>query len=452
MYNYNDDYVILFDEDGQPYIAHASVREMAGKAGAAIRNVASRAGSALKGMQRPGHKYYARLDDPKRPGKYLYFYSKEELDRYNAARTGAAQSQRTIKDLEKAYKANPTKENAARLMRARSGASADQQRYKDAESSARNNYNNSLRGRIDNATDRLEETANRLKGNASNAVSNAKSNFERMRDDLKKRAGVGARASYEKEQKESDEANARYDRILQGFRDAHARGDKESEERLGRTLRLYDQTREREEREAREAKNAYDSSWAGKANNMINNARNAINGTKDKATAALKDVRDKAGNYKNMSVDQIKKMNESLKSALGNTSEYIKSGREAIQNTTGVGLRDTTNTLMQKLSDADQTRDKVLQAHSAAVEAGDTEKAAELQRSFKLIDDYVSDLRKATEKTKSNYTSSIAGKVNSISYDAAEKLMQKFNEGKTLTKQEMSQLFAFFGNFMGGNK
>lgn len=431
MYNYNDDYVILFDENGQPYIAHGVV-------GDAVKRV----GNALKGMKRPGHKYYARLDDPKRPGKYLYFYSKEELDRYNASRSGSAQSQRVIKELEKAYKANPTKENAARLMRARSGVSADQQRYKDAESAARSRYNSSLRGRIDNATDRLEETANRLKGNASNAVSNAKSNFERMRDDLKKRAGVGARAAYEKEQKEADQANARYNTMLEGYRNAFNTGDKAAEEYLGRRLREFDTEREREEREAREAKNAYDSSWAGKANSMINNARNAITGTKDKATKALEDVHDKASNFKSMSVDQIQKMNESLKSAIGNT-------REAVQNTTGIGLRDKTNSLMQKLSDADQTRDKVLQAHSAAVDAGDTEKAAALQRTFKLLDNYVTELRKVTEDTKSNYTSSIAGRVNSISYDTAEKLMQKFNEGKSLSKQEMSQLFAFFGNFMG---
>lgn len=446
MYNYNDDYVILFDEDGQPYIAHANLREMAGKVGGAVK----RGVSALKGMKRPGAKYYQRLDDPKRPGKYLYFYSKEEYDRYIRAQSGANQSKRVISELEKAYKANPTKENQARLLRARAGAMADQQRAKDAETSARNRYNSSLRGRIDNATDRISD-------NVNNTVSNARDKAQRMREDIRKKIGVGARANYEKESGEAAEVRERSQRILQGIRDARARGDTESEARLRRTYDLYNKTVEKENREAREAKDAYDSSLAGKINNMISRARKGGQDVKDKASDVVDLIRYNAPELKDMTADQIKKMNNSIKSAIGTAGNYAKAGREAIQNTTGVGLRNTVSSLAQQLSDAQQVAETVTSEAKAARDAGDNARANQLGDTFRLINDHINNLQKEYDQVRGNYDTSPARKVNdtitdakAISQATAQKLMDKFNEGKSLTKDEMRQLFAFFGNFMGG--
>lgn len=455
---YNDDYIMLFDENGQPYIEHASLAGIRSAVTGAVRSGVSK----LKGMRRPGAKYYARIDDPKRPGDYLYFYSKEEYDRYRENQTRSRTADRELQRLERAVKANPSAKNKAALLSKREEINNAKRQAEESENAARKRSNEVSVGRaIDDAKSNLKSA----KSSLGNKVNQAKNTIDQMKNDLKKKAGVGAKAAYDKEQKEADEANARYDRILQGYRDARARGDKESEERLGRTLRLYDETRSREEREAREAKNAYDDTWAGKANNMINRARKSISAGQDKVEDTIKSIKDGSVNLKNMSVSQINKMADDLKSAPAQAREYIDSGREAIQNTTGIGLRDTVNTLKQKLSDASQVRDKILAEHSAAIDAGDTERAAGLQRAFKRIDDAVSEYKDQVDEATKNYTNSIAGRrlnqpepksiplhdtstasdTPQVSDTRVRKLLDKFNDGATLTKKEMQELMSVLG-------
>lgn len=95
-----NDYVILFDENGTPYIAHADISAIKNKVSSIVNNVKTRA----KGYQRENHKYYMRIDDPKRTGKYIYFYSKAEYDRYLHADIA-------VQKAEKIAKANPSARN-----------------------------------------------------------------------------------------------------------------------------------------------------------------------------------------------------------------------------------------------------------------------------------------------------------------------------------------------------
>lgn len=66
---YDNDYIVLIDENGQPYIAHAF--------GDRIKNYAS---------NRKNHKYIQRFDNYWGPGKHAYAYSQAEVKMYNAGR------------------------------------------------------------------------------------------------------------------------------------------------------------------------------------------------------------------------------------------------------------------------------------------------------------------------------------------------------------------------------
>ena len=234
----NNDYVILFDENGQPYIAHASMREIADKAITTIRRGASK----LKGMKRPGAKYYQRIDDPKHPGKYLYFYSKQEYDTYMKNRMNL----------------HRTAQQQAQMQR--------------IESNARKAYNNSLRGKINNT-------------------------FDRMRNDFRNKTGVGLQQKVKKEQKEAREVNDRYNRTLQSYREAFNKGDKENEARLGNELRSYDRIRSKEESDVRNAQNTYN-------NSLIGRTKNAVTTRVDDVKNKLNDMQDAKSKQKELSAKE----------------------------------------------------------------------------------------------------------------------------------------------------
>lgn len=546
---YNDDYIMLFDENGQPYIEHAS---LAGIKNAITSRVSSGV-SKLKGMKRPGAKYYARIGDP---GNYRYFYSKEEYDRYLQADTAVKQA---VKEAQR----NPSRQNQLRvqqLMQKRdsygSGDNPTQRNIKNSIQSAKNritSMRNDLRNRAANAAEnaknkvgigarssynkeqseadeiskKYDDTFNRMRAavkrghtaeaehlqrqlaamepsrqkevsearrakdiydnslagkadrvasKAKNAAANIydklddipenmKNKGRELSENIKNTVGIGLKDKATKERKEADQYNARYNTMLEGYRNAFNTGDKAAEEHLGRRLREYGNDRDREEREAQEAERAYNNSWAGKASNMINRARGSVAAGRDKVEDTIKSIKDGNINLKNMSVSQINKMADDLKSAPAKAREYIDSGRDAIQNTTGIGLRETVNTLKQKLSDASQVRDKILAEHSAAVDAGDTERAAGLQRAFKRIDDAVSEYQEQVAEATKNYNNSIAGRRNNqpepksiplhgtstandttqVSEARIRQLLDKFNAHEKLSTKEMNIVMSFLG-------
>lgn len=76
----NGDYVILIDENGQPYIAHS---------------VFSRIGDAAKSAGRTAHKYIAKVGEG---AKARYFYTQEELKAfYNRGKAAAGKAAETVR-------------------------------------------------------------------------------------------------------------------------------------------------------------------------------------------------------------------------------------------------------------------------------------------------------------------------------------------------------------------
>lgn len=86
----NSDYVILIDENGQPYIAHS---------------VFTKARDAAKSAARSAHKYIARIGD-------RYFYTQEELKAfYNRGKAAAGKAAEAVRGA--ATKAATTAKSAA---------------------------------------------------------------------------------------------------------------------------------------------------------------------------------------------------------------------------------------------------------------------------------------------------------------------------------------------------
>lgn len=93
---YNDDYVILVDENGQPYIAHAFGDGVRAKWG------------SLKGR---ATRYIEKVKT--KNGKWRYFYSPEELKAfYNEKKYSKNKNIKNTEDLQKAQKAKYTADQA----------------------------------------------------------------------------------------------------------------------------------------------------------------------------------------------------------------------------------------------------------------------------------------------------------------------------------------------------
>ena len=99
----DQDYILLFDENGQPYIAHASLSGLRQRASGAVRAVgqaaANAAGAAKEGVGRgvrTTHKYIQKIEEN---GRTRYFYTQEELKAYYAEKKAAAQQ--TVNNVKK---------------------------------------------------------------------------------------------------------------------------------------------------------------------------------------------------------------------------------------------------------------------------------------------------------------------------------------------------------------
>lgn len=485
---YNDDYIMLFDENGQPYIEHASLAGIRSAVTGAVRSGVSK----LKGMRRPGAKYYARIDDPKRPGDYLYFYSKEEYDRYRENQTRSRTADRELQRLERAVKANPSPKNKAALLSKREEINNAKRQAEESENAARKRSNEVSVGRaIDDAKSNLKSA----KSSLGNKVNQAKNTIDQMKKDLRDRAsdtkdaiqkttGIGLKSKAEKERKEANKANSDYNTMLEGYRNASNTGDKAAEEHLGKRVKEYGDTRDREEREARDAENAYNNSWAGKANNMINKARNAGNSakntTQDKANDIIKSIKEGTTKISDMSTAQISKLADDLKSAPTKAREYMDAGRDAIKNTTGIGLRETYNTAQQKVKRAEDVMDQVDAELRTAVANGDTNRAKELSRTKMNLSETLREYKQEAKEADKAYYNSIAGRLsgdktfkdnnesntssntvtwennpNITTWDNAtgsqpsnatiQKLLDKFNAHEKLSTKEMNIIMSFLG-------
>lgn len=184
-----NDYVILFDEKGTPYIAHAgwfdnaknAARNAANAVGNAAQQVANRAKGVGRGV-RTNHKYILKVNEN---GKTRYFYKPEEVKAYYEAK------RKGIKNpAEYAQKAADAASNAVDAV-------------KNAASKAGNAARSAFREATGQAArDRMDEAANRRDTEAANMQIN-KQNREASRSNVQSARQATREAEAERNRSEA---------------------------------------------------------------------------------------------------------------------------------------------------------------------------------------------------------------------------------------------------------
>lgn len=192
----DDEYMILFDQNGSPYIAHASLSGMRQRTAGALRSarsaVGSAAGAVKKGVGRgvrTTHKYIQKIEEN---GRTRYFYTQEELKAYLAEKKAAAQ-QTVNKAKEKARAGMGEAQEKASKARTRAEQIGNEFKNKASDTvqtakrygEAVKNYTNAQTNGLKDATSDAVESA---KNKTRKAAQNAKNAVEDTVSDIKKSA------------------------------------------------------------------------------------------------------------------------------------------------------------------------------------------------------------------------------------------------------------------------
>lgn len=220
------DYVILFDQNGSPYIAHASLSEIGQRTSGALRA----AGSAAAGTVRRGvgrgvrttHKYIQKIEEN---GRTRYFYTQDELKAYLGEKKAQAQqvADKTKEKVragmgaaqEKASKARTRAEQISNefknkasdsLNEAKASASAYKE-YQDASKQASDeNFSEASKDRMKKAWSELQKHPAGMKAEmARRKVAEAGEAVENASDDVKEKASEVASNAKETAIKAKDE-------------------------------------------------------------------------------------------------------------------------------------------------------------------------------------------------------------------------------------------------------
>ena len=312
------DYIVTVDRDGRPVICHAGI-------------FGGNKGGTQKGSQRENHKYLARIADK---GKYLYFYTKQELENYYRGGRKKVEDATGItarKNLENANIFNRKKRQEAYDNTALGRAEKTARGALDKASSATAGLRTKARGAVGNAKDRLgfderedlenanifnrkkrqEAYDNTALGKAENAVkglreksgefgSNLKSKTERMREELRKGAGIV-----------SDKARGAVDN---------------TKDRLG-----FDEREDLENANIfnrKKRQEAYDNTALGKAENAVRDAREKVGELDDRVRDAAGSAREAVGNL----ASRAEKLRDDIRKNIEDIADDV---REQAGNVTG---------------------------------------------------------------------------------------------------------------------
>lgn len=356
---YQNDYIIAFDENGKPYIAHS-----------AVGNAVNRVASAVKNARgdRQNHKYILKIDEN---GRKRYFYTQDEVKAYyeekrkqaagavdkakegvkntvsnakNAVREATGQAARDRMDA--AAKNRDTWANARsdandRLQKASEEKYAARQEKEQAQKEAReaDNAIKGLRDKVNTDIRRAIEDLNKetaakrrqaqatydaYRANSVNKTNEAVY-FQRAAEQAKADAAQ-ARSDRERADKSSDLSVRAYDTQVAKSRDAHrkannaSRREQEADEAFTKANSDRKAARDLQyeaESAYKENKAAYDKSLAGAVDRTATRARDIASDTKDTASAAYNKAKDSANN----TVTNAKNRFERMKSEFRDKAE-----------------------------------------------------------------------------------------------------------------------------------
>lgn len=246
-----NDYIILFDENGSPYIAHGWVGDTARKVGTKITSTA-------QNLKNKAHKYIMKIKTS--GGLVRYFYSQDEIEAYQNAQRDTARAQYALKTKQQRLEKQAQKEIAENT----SGAVSKVQEKKIAEAKAKDELSAATKKRMqaENELMAVEQFNEALAKNGKYSGFEAKAAHQRYSE---------RKSAYEKAVEEEKAAQKAYAKVtkerLQAARDYEMNLKSETqnaEARKQSSLSPYKKDlEERREAEAA-AKEAYDDSLTGR--------------------------------------------------------------------------------------------------------------------------------------------------------------------------------------------
>lgn len=311
------DYMITVDRDGHPIICHTDVR------------TSGSGGGTAKGSQRKDHKYLARIIDK---GKYLYFYTQQELNNYynrgeRAAKAQAANAKNRLNRAKRVIDKKIDNVRDAVVNKARDVAGYDErERLEKAQKDYEARPNRANADKLSKAQADYDKTP-LAKGTA------VKSRTERMKDDL----------------------NKLRDRVTDKARDAAGYDERE---RLEKAQKDYEArpTRANADKLSK-AQADYDKTALSKAERLGNKARDVVGDVRD-------DVREAAGNVRDRVTDKARDVagydeRERLQKALDDydarpsraNEEKLRKAQEDYDKT-ALGMRDRAGRKVDDIADA----------------------------------------------------------------------------------------------------
>lgn len=364
---YQNDYIIAFDENGKPYIAHS-----------AVGNAVNRVASAVKNARgdRQNHKYILKIDEN---GRKRYFYTQDEVKAYyeekrkqaagvvdkakegvknavsnakNAVREATGQAARDRMDAAANNRdtwANARSNANDRLQKASAEKNTARQEKEQAQKEAReaDNAIKGLRDKINTDARRTFEDFNKetaaksrqaqatydaYRANSANKTNEAV-NSQRAAEQAKAEAAQ-ARSDRERADKSMDLSVRAYDTQVAKSRDAHRKADsasrreKEADEDYAKANadRKAAQDRQYEAESAyKENKAAYDKSLAGAVDRTAARARDIASDAKDTASAAYNKAKDSANNTVTNAKNRFERMKSEFRDKAEQAGDAAKS-------------------------------------------------------------------------------------------------------------------------------
>lgn len=379
---YQNDYIIAFDENGKPYIAHS-----------AVGNAVNRVASAVKNARgdRQNHKYILKIDEN---GRKRYFYTQDEVKAYyeekrkqaagavdkakegvknavsnakNAVREATGQAARDRMDAAAKNRdtwANVRSNANDRLQKASAEKNTARQEKEQAQKEAReaDNAIKGLRDKINTDAHRSFEDLNKetaakirqsqatydaYRANSANKTNEAV-NSQRAAEQAKAEAAQ-ARSDRERADKSMDLSVRAYDTQVAKSRDAHRKADsasrreKEADEDFAKANADRKAARDRQyeaESAYKENKAAYDKSLAGAVDRTAARARDIASDAKDTASSAYNKAKDTANNTVTNAKNRFERMKSEFREKAeqaGNTAKSTaQNAVEKVKDATGI--------------------------------------------------------------------------------------------------------------------
>lgn len=295
---YQNDYIIAFDENGKPYIAHSAVGDAVNRVASAVKNARG---------DRQNHKYILKIDEN---GRKRYFYTQDEVKAYyeEKRKQAAGAVDKAKEGVKNALS------NAKNVVREATGQAA-----RDRMDAAAAKYPELLKNR--QQKDEEYETASRRVKNLNGTLADAYADA-RVAEDRANRSNIFNRS---KRNAEAEEAREKEKQVRANWDAALDKEIKAMNESINANQK-YGQSYE----DYFNNKAAYDKSLAGAVDRTAARARDIASDANDTASAAYNKAKDSANNTVTNAKNRFERMKSEFRDKAEQTGNAAKSAASKV--------------------------------------------------------------------------------------------------------------------------